>query len=64
MAGITTLDMFKVGWLMNILALGVTIGCTLTYGIPMFDLNTYPQWDQTNDTCLIEQQINQTMMYL
>ena len=64
MAGISTLDMFKAGWLMNILTLGVTIGCTLSYGIPMFDLNTYPQWDQKNDTCLIEETFNDTMMLL
>ena len=55
MAGISTLDMFKVGWLMNILTLGVTIGCTLSYGVPMFDLNTYPSWaEDDNVNCLTE----------
>ena len=55
MAGITTLDMFKAGWLMNILTLGVTIGCTLSYGVPMFDLNTYPSWaDDDNTNCFTE----------
>ena len=49
MSGISTLDMFKAGWLMNILTLGVTIGCTLSYGIPMFDLHTYPDWGQERD---------------
>ena len=44
MAKITTIDMFKVGWLMNILTVGVTIGCTLSYGVLLFDLNTYPDW--------------------
>ena len=44
MAGISTIDMFKAGWLMNILTVGVTIGCTLTYGVPLFDLYTYPDW--------------------
>ena len=64
MAGITTLDMFKVGWLMNILTLGVTIGCTLSYGVPMFDLNTYPSWAEDNSTnCSIEA-LNNTQLLL
>lgn len=54
MAGISTLDMFKAGWLMNILTLGVTIGCTLSYGVPMFDLNTYPSWTDDDTNCISE----------
>ena len=64
MAGISTLDMFKVGWLMNILTLGVTIGCTLSYGVPMFDLNNYPSWAAEENKNCITDNLNRTISML
>ena len=53
-SGMKTLDMIKVGWIMNITMTLITIGCTNTYGVLLFDLSRYPGWAMTgmNDTCL------------
>ena len=54
-AGMKTIDMIKVGGPMNIILMLVTVGCTLSYGIPLFDLMTYPEWaavDQS-DSCFV-----------
>ena len=60
-AGMKTTDMIKVGWLMNITMTLITIGCTNTYGVLLFDLSTYPDWaiSGVNDPCL---NINATSM--
>ncbi|CAH3110521.1 unnamed protein product [Porites lobata] len=37
-------DMAKAGIVMNVLAVTVLIICVNTYGVPMFDLKTFPDW--------------------
>lgn len=37
-------DMAKVGFGMNILAVTVLVICIHVYGVPMFDLSTFPSW--------------------
>ncbi|XP_078363152.1 Na(+)/citrate cotransporter-like isoform X1 [Oculina patagonica] len=37
-------DMAKVGFGMNILAVTVLVICVHAYGVPMFDLNNFPDW--------------------
>ena len=46
MAGkMTTVDMMKVGFGMNIITMLVIVGCIYTYGVPMFHLNNgLPDW--------------------
>ena len=39
-----TVDMIKVGFVMNIVCLTVTLGATYSYGMPLFDLGEYPDW--------------------
>ena len=52
--GMRIIDMIKVGGPINIALMLVTIGCTLSYGVPLFDLLTYPEWAfiGKNSTCI------------
>ena len=47
-----TVDMIKVGFVMNIICMAVTIGATYSYGILLFDLEHFPGWaeNSTNGT--------------
>ena len=39
-----TVDMIKVGFVMNIICMAVTIGATYSYGMILFDLEDFPAW--------------------
>ncbi|XP_063052151.1 solute carrier family 13 member 1 [Engraulis encrasicolus] len=41
---LTTLDMVKAGVGVNVIGVLAVLLCTMTYGMPLFDLGTYPDW--------------------
>ncbi len=48
-ADMNTMQMIQIGFVTMLLCVGVDALVTNTYGVPMFDLNTMPEW--TNVTC-------------
>ncbi len=46
-SGMTTFQMVKVGFLLNVVCIGITAFAINTFGVPMFDLNNFPDWAQT-----------------
>ena len=46
-SGLSTLQMVKAGWVINLATLIITFACTFTYGTLLFDLHTYPSWAVT-----------------
>lgn len=43
-SGMRAVDMLKVGFVMNVICMAVTLAATYTYGFPLFDLGSYPPW--------------------
>lgn len=43
-SGLRTIDMFKVGAVMNVVCLAVTLAFTYSLGQLMFDIETFPVW--------------------
>ena len=50
-SGMTTTQMMKVGFLMNILCVVVNMVAINTYGVAMFDLNNFPDWANSTGNC-------------
>lgn len=50
-AGMNSAEMVKVGWVMNLVALCITWGCTFTYGFPLLELNHVPDWASDKIIC-------------
>ena len=50
-SGMTTTQMMRVGFLMNILCVIVNMIAINTYGVAMFDLNTFPDWANSTGNC-------------
>jgi hypothetical protein len=44
-----SLQMVRVGAMLNVLTLGVVMGATLTYGGAIFDFDEFPEWAQEGD---------------
>ena len=42
-----TSEMMAAGAVLNVLCIGVAVAAVNTYGVVMFDLNTFPEWAQT-----------------
>lgn len=48
-SGMRTVDMLKVGTVMNLVCLLVTLAGAYTLGLALFDLETYPSWAESNN---------------
>jgi len=46
-SGMRTSEMMAAGAVLNVLCIGVAVAAVNTYGVVMFDLNTFPEWAQT-----------------
>ena len=44
------MEMMKIGLVMNVVCFAVTLLGTFTYGIPLFDLNEFPNYVNCTDT--------------
>ena len=43
-----TVDMIKVGFVMNVVCLTVTLAATYSYGVLLFDLKQFPGWAENS----------------
>ena len=50
-SGMTTTQMMRVGFLMNIVCVIVNMVAINTYGVAMFDLNNFPDWANNTGNC-------------
>ena len=50
-SGMTTTQMMRVGFLMNIVCVVVNMVAINTYGLAMFDLNKFPDWANKTGNC-------------
>ena len=50
-SGMTTTQMMRVGFLMNIVCVIVNMVAINTYGVAMFDLNNFPDWANSLGNC-------------
>ena len=42
----TVMEMVRLGFVMNLICLAVTMAATMSYGYVMFDLGEFPDWAQ------------------
>ena len=47
-SGMKTSEMVATGFVLNLLCIGVNVLAINTYGVNMFDLDTFPQWANTS----------------
>ncbi|KAM5273469.1 solute carrier family 13 member 2 [Ctenodactylus gundi] len=59
--GLKVSDMARAGFLLNIIGVLIIMLAINTWGIPIFSLDTFPSWAQTNTTQCFSGQYNSTM---
>ena len=49
-SGMKTTDMMRAGTGLTLLTMLTTLACVSSLGVPIFDLNSYPQWAPSNNS--------------